>query len=73
MFTCTEVLERGALASGRLRLSMLSAAIEETNLLIAADEHVGAAIERWFSRSPDEVLAADDAAAHERLYGELIA
>jgi hypothetical protein len=73
VFTCAEVLDRDTLASGRLRLATLGRAIEDTNALIASDEHVARAIERWFARSPDAVLAAQDAAAHERLYRELLA
>lgn len=73
VFTCTEVLDRGTLADGRLRLAALGRAIEETDALIAADDDVSAAVERWFARSPQDVLAAGDAAAHERLYRELLA
>ena len=73
VFTCTEALGRGALANGRLRLPLLERAIENTDALVASGEDVRAAIERWFARSPDEVLAAGDAAAHDRLYRELLA
>ena len=73
VFTCTEAVDRGALANGRLRLSTLEMAVEDTDALVAAGDDVRTAIERWFARSPEEVLAAGDAAAHERLYRALIA
>lgn len=68
VFTCTEILDRGGLANGRLRLSTLERALEDSDALIAADDDIRAGIESWFARSPAEVLAPGDAAAHERVY-----
>lgn len=68
VFTCTEVLDRATLANGRLRLELLTRAIEESDALTAASEDVRGAMELWLACSPP-VLRPDDAAAHERLYG----
>jgi hypothetical protein len=73
VFTCTEAVDRGALANGRLRLSMLEMAIDDTDAFVAAGDDVRTAIERWFACSPAAVMGAGDVAAHERLYRALLA
>jgi hypothetical protein len=72
VFTCTEVLDRDRVADRRLRLATLQRAVEECDALLAADDAVRAGLERWFALSPP-VLAPRDAAAHERLYRDLLA
>lgn len=72
VFTCIEALERGTLANGRLRLSLLTRAVEESDAVTAASEEVRGAMERWLAHTPP-VLPAADAAGYERLYRGRIA
>jgi hypothetical protein len=71
VFTCTEVLDRDRLADRRLRLTALSRAVEESDVVIASSEESAAALSRWLAVEA-LVIAPDDAVAHERLYGNLL-
>jgi len=72
VFTCTAPLDRAGLADGRLRLWTLAKAVEESDALVAPTDAIRISVERWFACSPG-LIAAADAAAHERLYRELLA
>ena len=67
VFTCDETVDRETLADARLRLELVTRAIEDSDATTAASDEVLAAMERWLACSPP-VLRASDAAAHERLY-----
>ncbi len=71
LFTCTERIDRGTVADGRLRLSFLSAAVEATDAVIAADDEVRAGLHRWLAFEAP-VVRARDAASHERTYRRLL-
>jgi hypothetical protein len=71
IFTCAEPLGRAELANRRLRLRLLGGAFEGTDALVAPTEEARAALWRWLAVEA-RVLEAGDAAAHERLYRELL-
>jgi len=71
VFTCTEVLDRARVADRRLRLRALSAAAEDSDAVLAADEAVRAALRRWLAVDAP-VAARDDAGARDRLYRDLL-
>ncbi len=72
VFTCTEPVARATVADGRLRLRFLAQAVEDSDAIVAATDAVRGSLERWFACSPT-VIGAEDAAAYERLYRELLA
>jgi hypothetical protein len=72
VYTCGEVLERGSLANGRLRLALLQGAIERSDARVAADDEIAASLVRWLAVEA-EVIPGDDADTHARLYARLVA
>lgn len=72
IFTCTDTLGRHNLADRRLRLHAVSRAVEDSDALIAANEEVRAALDRWMAADAD-VMGPGDGAAHLRLYSDLLA
>ena len=70
VFTCVEVLDRAALADRRLRLRLLTDAVERSDALVAASEPARAALERWMAVDAP-VLDPADAEGHARLYAAL--
>ena len=72
VFTCTEVLERGTLADGRLRFASIAGAFEDSDAVVAASDKIRNAAERWLACSP-EVIAAGDGNGYGRVYGALVA
>ena len=70
--TCPEVLDRSTLADARLRLRLLSAALDGADAVLAGSEAGQAALRRWMACDA-RVLGPADGAAHERLYRELLA
>lgn len=72
VFTCVEPLRREGLADRRLRLWLLERAVRDTDAVTAATSESRAALARWLAIDAP-VLAADDAAAHTRVYRELLA
>lgn len=71
-FTCIEPLRRDCLAHLRLRRLLLSRAVEGSDGVIVPTETARAALWRWMAVEAP-VIEAWDAAAHERLYRELLA
>jgi hypothetical protein len=72
VFSCAEPIEREQLSNRRLRLRLLSTALEESDAVIAHDDGARAAAWRWLALEVP-VLAPTDGAAHERLYRSLLA
>jgi hypothetical protein len=72
VFTCVEVLDRSTVADRRLRLRLLTAALEQTAAVTAASEEAGEGVARWFAIDAP-VLAPDDAAEYAALYERLVA
>jgi hypothetical protein len=71
VFTCVEPLGRENMADRRLRLWSLRRALEDSDALLAADAGVRASMERWAAIDAP-VIDPSDAAAHERLYRDLL-
>lgn len=69
-FTCVEELRRERLADRRLALRLLSAAVQDSDAVLAADDAVRASLERWLGVEAP-VLELTDTAGHERLYRRL--
>jgi len=69
--TTLEVLDRARLADGRLRLALLRGAVEDADVLLAASDEVREALRRWMAAEA-AVLEPRDAAAHERLYRDVL-
>lgn len=67
VFTCVETLRRDGLADGRLRLSLLRAAVDDSDAVITAGEEACAALSRWLAVEA-AIMEPSDARAHERLY-----
>ena len=72
VFSLIEAIERERLADARLRLRFLSTVLEQSDALIVHDNEARAAAWRWLALEP-RVIAASDAAGHERLYRSLLA
>lgn len=72
VFTCAETLDRDRLADRRLRLRLLSDAVEQADVVVVPSEAAGAALRRWFAVEPVPIDARDGA-GHERLYRRLLA
>jgi hypothetical protein len=71
VFSLTEPIERERLANRRLRLRFLSAALEQSDTVIAHDEDTRAAAWRWLAIDAP-VIEPSDGAAHDRLYRSLL-
>jgi hypothetical protein len=72
VFTCLEPLGREALADRRLRLTLLSAALESSDAVAAADERSRDALWRWMAVEAP-VAAAHDGVANAALYRAALA
>ncbi len=72
VFTCTDVLDRSSVASARLRLSLLTGALERSDAVTALDPRAREALQRWMTIDAP-VVAADDARGHDALYRRVIA
>jgi hypothetical protein len=68
--TVLEVLDRGRLADTRLRLPLLQAAVEQSDVVLAASGEVRDALRRWLAVDA-RVVDPVDAAAHARVYDAL--
>jgi len=71
VFTCAEPIDRSRLADRRLRLRLLSAAIEDSEAVIAADADISEALWRWMATEAP-VIEPGDGLGHERLYRRLL-
>ena len=71
VFACTEVLGRATVADRRLRLRLLAAAVEDSDVVVATDAATRDALWRW-TATEAPVLAPDDAAAWDRLLRERV-
>ena len=69
--TFVEALDRGTVADRRLRLRLLTAALEESDAVLAANAAARAGLLRWAAVDSPVVQPAD-ATGHERLYRELL-
>jgi len=67
VFTCGETIDRARVASARLRLRLLSAAIEDSDALVAPSEPAREALRYWMAADA-QTIAPNDGAGHERLY-----
>lgn len=72
VFTCTHVLGRDSLADGRLRLRLLSSAVEHADAVTVGTHGALAAMSRWMAVE-GLLLEEAKASAHEKLYRDLIA
>jgi len=72
VFTCAETLARDRLADRRLRLRLLSAAVEDSDGVLVPTEEARTALWRWLAVEAP-VVESRDGAAHERLYRRLLA
>ncbi len=72
VFTCVETLDRGCLADRRLRLRLLTDAVELSDAVVAPGDDGRAALQHWLGVEP-AVIAAGDASAHVQLYRALLA
>lgn len=71
VFTCTEILGRDRVADRRLRLWLLSRAVDHSDAVTVPSQEAAAAAARWLAIQP-RLLEPSDAAGHERLYRELL-
>lgn len=72
VFSLAEPIERERFADGRLRLRLLSAALEQTDAVVVHDDAAREAAGRWLALEP-QVIAPGDGPAVERLYRRLLA
>ena len=72
VFTAAEPLTRDRLADRRLRLRFVQAAVEGSDALTATTDEFAELAARWLAVDA-QVIDPADAAAHERLYRELVA
>jgi hypothetical protein len=70
VYTCTEALGRERLADRRLRLALLTAALEESDAVTATGPAEAAALARWMLVDAP-VVAPHEGAAYDRLYRAL--
>jgi hypothetical protein len=71
VFECAEVIDRDRLADSRLRLALLSAAVEKTDAVVAPTTEARDALRRWLAVDAP-VIEPRDAAEHTRLYRRLV-
>ena len=69
--TFVDALDRATVANTRLRLRLLSAAIEESDAVIAASADARSALLRWAAVDAP-VVRPGDASGHEALYRRLL-
>lgn len=67
VFTCRDPVDRANVADRRLRLVLLSGAVEGCDEVVVPDSARRAALERWFAHE-STVLGETDSAGHEELY-----
>ena len=72
LFTCAYPLHRARLADRRLRVWLLSRAVEDSDAVVAPSEQSREALRRWLAADAP-VIEPHDAAGHERLYRALLA
>jgi hypothetical protein len=73
VFGCTEVLDRGNVADSRLRLQLLSAAVKESDAVVAHSAEARDALWRWLAVEAQLVEPADGAsllAVYQRLLAQ---
>ena len=68
--TLTEALDRDRVADRRLRLKLLTAAVEHSDAVLVPDEASREALRRWLAADA-QVIAPADAGAHLQLYAGL--
>jgi hypothetical protein len=72
VLSLAEPIERERLADGRLRLRLLSTALEQSDAVIVHHDAARVAAWRWLALEP-QVIAPGDGPALERLYRRLLA
>jgi hypothetical protein len=72
VFSLAEPIERERLADGRLRLRLLSTALDQSDAVMVPDEEARVAAWRWLALELP-VVHPHDAGANERLYRHLLA
>lgn len=72
VFSLVEPIERERVADRRLRLRLLSAALEQSDAVIVHDGRALDAAWRWLALEP-QLIALSNGAGHERLYRRLLA
>lgn len=71
VFTCTEPIGRDSVADRRLRLRLLTAAVEDSNAVLAPTDAVRESLWRWFAvHAP--LLDPKNASGHDQLYRRLL-
>jgi hypothetical protein len=70
VFTLTETLDRDRVADRRLRLKLLSAAVEHSDAVLVPHADARDALRRWLAADA-QIIAPGDAEAHLRLYASL--
>jgi hypothetical protein len=70
VFTCTEVLDRAALAGGRVRLRTLQRAVECSDAVLVPGERERDALRRWMAADA-RIVDPRDAEAQLSVYREL--
>lgn len=71
VFTCAEPTDRSQLADRRLRLRLVTAAIEQSDAVLTPTEEARHALRRWMAADAP-VTEPRDGAGHERLYLRLL-
>ena len=71
VFTCAQRLDRARVADRRLRLQLLTAAVQDTDALVAADALVRGDLRRWLAVD-GQTIAPGDGVAHALLYQRLL-
>lgn len=72
LFTCAETLARDRLSDRRLRLRLLSSAVEDSDGVLVPTEEARTALRRWLAVEAP-VVEPGDGAAHVRLYRRVLA
>lgn len=71
VFTCAETIDRARVADTRMRLRLLSAALDGSDALVAPSEAAREALRYWMAADA-LTLEPSDGAGHERLYRGLL-
>ena len=72
VFGCADALDRDRLSDARLRLRLLTSALEESDAVVTPTQAARDALARWMAIDA-LVVAPSDAQGHARLYAELLA
>lgn len=70
VFGCREVLDRASVADRRLRLRLVTAAVEDADAVVAASPDAQQALRHWMAVDAP-LIGSHDGAAHARLYRRL--